>query len=423
MSDAVVMDSTKRVEQTGAIAWVVCLSAGLFFLYEFFQLICFDVINPSLRRDFGLTAVQLSWLSSSYMTANTVFLLPAGWLLDRFSTRTIILVAMSLCLIGTVGFALSHQVILAYFFHFLAGIGNAFCFLACVVLVSRWFPLQRQGLVIGWIVTMAFSGGLLAHAPLAYLNSQVGWRGALGIDAAVGGCILAWLAFILRDKPSESASFLPSSTAGVSRIDYWQTVLPGVYTACMNLPMMVLCALWGSSYLHEVHGVSFLHASYLASLVFLGSMVGCPLLGWLSDRLQRRKPLMLMGVLATGLLSLLLLSAEPLPLPLLALIFFMLGFFTSAQVISYPLVAESQPEHAVGLALGLASVIIMGGGGLGQIAFGALIQSHVGGVHAADHFQYAMVLFPVASGVAFLALMLTRETYCKRLRRGGNGND
>ena len=95
MSDAVVMDSAKRVEQTGYVAWGVCLSAGLFFLYEFFQLICFDVINPSLRRDFGLTAVQLSWLSSAYMTANTLFLLPAGWLLDRFSTRIIILAAMS----------------------------------------------------------------------------------------------------------------------------------------------------------------------------------------------------------------------------------------------------------------------------------------------------------------------------------------
>ena len=423
MSDAVLMDSAKRVEQTGYVAWVVCLSAGLFFLYEFFQLICFDVINPSLRRDFGLTAAQLSWLSSAYMTANTLFLLPAGWLLDRFSTRIIILAAMSLCLIGTVGFSLSHQVVLAYFFHFLAGIGNAFCFLACVVLVSRWFPLQRQGLVIGWIVTMAFTGGLLAHAPLAYLNSQLGWRGALWIDAAVGGCILVWLGFILRDKPPGSAPLLVSPSVGVLCVDYRQTLLPGVYTACMNLPMMVLCALWGSSYLHAVHGVSLLSASYLASLVFLGSMLGCPLLGWLSDRLQRRKPLMVIGVLATGLLSLLLLSSQPLSLQGLAWIFFMLGFFTSAQVISYPLVAESQPEHAVGFALGLASVIIMGGGGLGQIAFGALIQSSVGGAHAADHFQYAMGLFPVASALALLALMLTRETYCQRVRSGGNGND
>jgi len=150
----------------GFMAWLICLSAGLFFFYEFFQLNIFDVINPSLRADFEINALQLSWMSSMYLWADILFLIPAGIILDRYSTYWVIIIAMSVCVLGTLGFALTHSFAWASFFHFLSGIGNAFCFLACVVLVSRWFPPRRQALVIGSIVTMAFLGGMMAHTPL-----------------------------------------------------------------------------------------------------------------------------------------------------------------------------------------------------------------------------------------------------------------
>ena len=193
MSDSIAFDCRKTEIQGSWMAWLVCLSAGLFFLYEFFQLNLFDVINASLREDFHLDAAQLSWLSSAYVCANTLFLLPAGFILDRFSTRRVILLAMLVCVIGTAGFALSSVFAWAFFFHFLAGIGNAFCFLSCIILVSRWFPARRQAFLIGCIVTMAFLGGVLAHTPLAYLTEFYGWRHALLIDAGLGVLIILWL--------------------------------------------------------------------------------------------------------------------------------------------------------------------------------------------------------------------------------------
>lgn len=87
----------------------------------------------------------------------------SGSYFRSFSTRTVILSAMFVCILGTVGFALTDSFILASFCHFLSGIGNAFCFLSCVVLVSHWFPPRRQALVIGSLVTMAFVGGMMAH--------------------------------------------------------------------------------------------------------------------------------------------------------------------------------------------------------------------------------------------------------------------
>lgn len=423
LSEVISLDPEEVLPNKGLMPWVVCLSAGLFFFYEFFQLNIFDVINQPLRQDFHLDATQLSWMSSAYLWADLLFLLPAGIILDRYSTRKVILIAMLICVVGTLGFALTHSFMLATFFHFLSGIGNAFCFLSCIVLVSHWFPPRRQALVIGSLVTMAFLGGMMAHTPFAYLNDYYGWRFSLLVDGIIGAFLLLWIYKIVQDRPAK-AFFLAkkpieSKTKGtfLQVLANSQTWLAGLYTSFLNLPIMVLCALWGASYLQVVHQLPEMTASNIMSLIFIGSIIGCPLVGWLSDNQGRRKPLMIAGALATLLTTIPLLMKISLSAAELSVLFFSLGLFSSAQVISYPLIAESNSSANTGLATSIASTLIMGGGGLGQVLFGFLMQRHAGIAdnYLAADFQYAMWIFPVTAAAALLVVLLTRETYCKRL--------
>ncbi|HHV6080249.1 TPA: MFS transporter [Legionella pneumophila] len=422
MSHSVAVESRTFVPRGDFMAWVVCLSAGLFFLYEFFQLNIFDVINQSLREDFHIDATQLSWMSSTYLWADILFLLPAGLILDRFSTRKVILTAMFVCVVGTIGFAVTESFFLASFFHFLSGIGNAFCFLSCVVLVSHWFPPRRQALVIGSLVTMAFIGGMMAHTPFAYLNDLFGWRRALLIDGVVGAFLILWIYTIVQDRPEESPShkltnegqILSSFMKALSNKQNW---LAGLYTSLLNLPIMVLCALWGASYLQVAHHLPDIAASNVVSLIFMGSVVGCPLVGWLSDTQGRRKPLMIFGAIATLITTIPLFINVVLTQTSLSILFFALGLFTSTQVISYPLVAESNQPENTGAATGIASVIIMGGGGVAQVLFGWLMTHHAGTnvtAYTVSDFQFAMWMFPVAAIAGLVAVLMTRETYCKR---------
>ena len=432
MSDSFSIDCRAEKPCSTWMPWLVCLSAGLFFLYEFFQLNLFDVINQPLRDEFHIDAAQLSWMSSTYVWANVLFLLPAGVILDRCSTRKVILAAMAICVLGTLGFALTTVFSWAAFFHAMTGIGNAFCFLSCVVLISRWFPPRRQALVIGCVVTMAFVGGMMAHTPLAYLCKQYGWRNALLIDGGIGAMIFVWIFFMVKNKPkTQSSTDVASEQSGYASgfrqvLANRQTWLAGIYTSCLNLPIMVLCALWGASYLQEVHQLSAISASNVVSLIFIGSILGCPLAGWLSDSLGRRKPLMLVGAIATLLTAIPLFTGIALSETILSMLFFALGLFTSTQVIAYPLIAESNREENTGVATGMASVIIMGGGGFGQVLFGLLMRQHAG--VATQHygiadFQFAMWMFPIAAVVALVAILLTRETYCERFNRSSDAND
>ena len=422
MPDSFVVDPVRKL-----MAWVVCFSAGLFFFYEFFQLNVFDVINQPLRNDFRIDATQLSWMSSMFLWGNILFLLPAGVILDRYSVRWVILSAMLVCIFGTIGFALTSSFYWASFFHFLSGIGNAFSFLACVVLVSRWFPPRRQALVIGCLVTMAFIGGMMAHTPFSYLTTAYGWRRALLFDGFLGIFLLVWMFCFVKDKPATIKTSIHTNNAATSS-QFFQAVknrqnwLAGIYTCCLNLPIMVICALWGASYLQVVHHMSELASSNIISLIFLGSIVGCPLAGWLSDRSGRRKPWMILGAGFTLLTLLPLMMGWVLSETILGLLCFLLGFFTSTQVISYPFIAESNRSEQVGLATGLASIIIMGGAGVGQLLFGWLMQYHIGllsQTYTTTDFQFAMWMFPMAAMIALLAVLLSRETYCK----DGHAND
>ena len=422
MSQSVAVDSKAAVPRDNFMGWVVCLSAGLFFFYEFFQLNIFDVINQPLRDDFQINATQLSWMSSTYLWADILFLLPAGVILDRFSTRKVILVAMLVCILGTIGFALTDSFLVASFCHFLSGIGNAFCFLSCVVLVSHWFPPRKQALVIGSLVTMAFVGGMMAHTPFAYLNEFLGWRKALLIDGAVGAFLLLWIYWIVRDKPEGSLIKISAArgqaiSGFVQALANSQNWLAGLYTSFLNLPIMVLCALWGASYLQVVHHLPEMAASNVVSLIFMGSVIGCPLAGWLSDLQGRRKPIMIVGAIATLIAMLPLFLNATLSQTTLSIIFFALGLFTSTQVISYPLVAESNAPENTGAATGVASVLIMGGAGVAQVLFGWLIAHHAGAAattYSIADFQWAMWMFPITAVAALVAVIMTRETNCKR---------
>lgn len=421
LSDSFAVDTRSSFSRGTIMPWLVCLSAGLFFFYEFFQLNLFDVINQPLRDEFKIDAAQLSWMSSAYLWADILFLLPAGIILDRFSTRFVILTAMCVCVIGTMGFALTNSFAWASFFHSLTGIGNAFCFLCCVVLVSRWFPPRRQALVIGCVVTMAFIGGMMAHTPLAYLNEHFGWRDALLIDGAIGAAIFVWIYIFVKDKPAEDKTTVTAKQSTspnfLQALINPQTWLAGLYTSCLNLPIMVICALWGASYLQVVHHLPQIAASNTVSMIFIGSILGCPLVGWMSDRSGRRKPLMILGALATLVTVIPLFMGIALSEMVLNIIFFVLGLFTSTQVISYPMIAESNTSSNTGAATAVASVLIMGGGGVGQVLFGWLMQHHAGTttqLYTVADFQFAMWMFPIAAVAALLAVLCTRETYCER---------
>lgn len=411
-------------------SWLVCLSAGLFFFYEFIQMQMFNSISNELMQDFSLNAEQLGYLSATYLYADVIFLFPAGMLLDRFSTRKVILTAMVLCVLGTLFFAMTHSALLAGISHFVAGIGNAFCFLSCIRLASRWFPARQMALIVGLIVTMAMVGGMVAQTPLVALNAWIGWRNALLLNAGLGVVIMGVIWIFVQDFPASYQEHHHEQQKQLQALGFKKGIIAvlrnrqnwycGIYTSFLNLPIMVLGALWGNLYLTAVHHLTALEASKVNSMIFLGTIFGGPLVGWISDRIsQRRMPMIIFAVLSL-IVMLLIIQISNLSYGLLLVLFFALGLFTSSQIIAYPAIAESNTRMLTSTATGLASVLIMGGAAIAQPIFGWLMDMHWAGgmmnntrIYNADAYQSAMLILPAAFIIGLLMSFLMKETHCR----------
>lgn len=415
------------------LAWVVTLTASLFFFYEFIQLNLFNSIDIPLMKDFGIDAVQLGQLASMYFYANAVFIFPAGNLLDRYSTKKLLLFSVAICTIGTFIFGLATDYTVAAFGRFLVGIGAAFCFLGCIRIASRWFPPHQMATVTGVVVVMAMLGGLVAQTPFALLTSYVGsWRISVLIDAVLGIAIFIAIAWIVQDRPPDALYEERIERTQLQSLGLWRCIklaalnpqnwLGGFYTCFMNLPVFLLGALWGIHYLVQVRHLTIVQASYATTLFFVGVIFGSPAFGWFSDKIGRRVLPMALGAIISFVVMIILMVTPNLSLSSIIVLFFLVGFVTSSQVLSYPTIAELNPTYLTSTSVSIASFSIMSSGFVFQPFFGWLMEQNgphevINGVthYTSQDFNYAMMIMPIAFIIALIITVFIRETYCKAI--------
>lgn len=392
----------------------------------------FNAISESLINEFDLSALSLGYLSATFFWANVIFLFSAGVILDRFSVRKILLIAVSLCIVGTFLIALATSAIQIGIFRFITGIGSAFCFLSCIKIASRWFTSHRLAFVIGSVVTMAMIGGLIAQTPFTLLTLKLGWRHSIMIDAAFGLVILSMIAIFVHDFPPglsqkhleehkqlKNLSYLKIIRLGFLKLQNW---LCGIYTCLMNLPIYLLGGLWGILYLENVRHLENTPASLVTSMLFIGTIVGSPLAGWISDHIRLRRLPMIIGAILSLITILIIMLVPHLSFLMLIFLFLILGLVTATQILSYPTVSESNTKIITATSVSVVSIVTISGGAIFQPLFGRLMNWHWNGVLISDHplysgsdYQFAMWLFPITFSIALIASLLVKETHCHRL--------
>jgi MFS family permease len=405
--------------------YIVVFSAALFFLFEYINMNSLDPLNSLLRQSFQVDAFQISNFSAMYFYANVLFLIPAGLLLDRLSTKRLLQIALICCICGNLVFASTHSFAVAKICRFVIGMGSTLVLLAPALLTARWILPNRAGLVMGIVVSFAMLGGSLAQQ-LPYLIDWLGsWRLVIVTIALLGVLFLGIISFFVKDYPT---TFKPvrSHLSLFSRVNFYKNALQtikskqvwlgGFYASLINLTIMIIGALWGASYLETVHNLSAKHASFVVTMIFFGFLIGGPLFGLFSDRIAKRKwPMIMGGVL--NLLCILVILKSDFAYPILAGLFFLLGVFSASQILVFPLIMESVPGNIIASSESLSAVLIMGGGALFQPVFGLLLNhfSQYTSAYTATAFKQAMWLLPITFLIATLLACFMKETHCKRL--------
>jgi len=140
--------------------------------------------------------------------------------------------------------------------------------------------------------------------------------------------------------------------------------------ATMSGPMLTLGALWGTPYLISAYGLERSEAASLVSLLLIGWAISAPLSGRISDRLGRRKPMLVTGSLGLVLLVGLLVILPDLPLAMTISLLVMTGVSGAAMTSTFALVREVMPKHLAGASVGIVNSM--------TVASGAVLQPIVG---------------------------------------------
>jgi sugar phosphate permease len=285
---------------------------------------------------------ELGWSRTMVTSGNAIsklvvgplFGFAAGWIVDRFGPRRLMMAGIVMAGGALVGLGATSLAGAFYFFYFFNALGYV-CGgpLPCQVLVSRWFDRTR-GKVMGIAYLGIGVGGAIVPLLSAWMTARVGWRLSLQL---LGGLIILValpLTYFVKEDPDDDAR-LPAlsvvegkgsrSVGSVSDVarkpqpsvgiaDILRT--PSFYFLALG-SMCSIAAVGGTNQhlkllLSLDRGYSQAEAAGIISLVLTISIVGRLLMGWLADRVPRKFVMLLIyGLVAAAIPLLLVRTAAP----------------------------------------------------------------------------------------------------------------
>ena len=392
------------------VAWLFCL---LFYFMEYAVRSAPSVMLPELTTAFGLNTVGLSSLIGLYYYSYAAFAIVAGASVDRWGAKYTIPAGLLILAVGTAMFAVNVGWI-AGVGRFLQGAGAAFAFVAAVYLAARGLPARYLATAVGITQCLGMLGGAagqfvvapLIHGPLVWQQFWV-YAGAVTLLIAVAMVIVTPREHLSQgSNASIWTTFAPYKTVLTNP----QSYLCGLCGGLLFLPTTVGAMTWGVSFLQEGWHVAYTPAVDRAAAVAIGWVFGCPIVGYVADRIGRRKPVVLGGaaLMLLATLAIFYLPPETFPPYLLG---FLLGFGSGAAMIPYSIIKEVNPDHAKGSATGAMNFLVFVMTALAAPAIGWWMQKLAGGAALTeDVFVTAGSIYVAAIVVAAFLTLFLKET-------------
>jgi MFS family permease len=389
------------------VAVVAWLTTAIYYFYQYALRSAPAVMMPQLSDAFGMTTLAVASLAGLFYYGYSPFSLVAGAAMDRLGPRKIVPLGAATVGVGALLFA-TGQSELASVGRFLQGAGGVFALIGAAYIATTSFPPSRAATLIGATQMFGMAGGSAGQFVVGpIIASGTSWK-TFWIGMGIGGLLISVVLFLLlpKSKPSSSGSGSLKETARSFGVVFRnpQSILCGVIAGLLFIPTTIFDMIWGVRYLQEAHGVDYASAVMRSATVPFGWIIGCPLLGALSDRLGRRKPVIVAGalVLVACLAWILYGPADVFPPYVLGLV---AGVASGAAMLPYTVIKEANPPQMSGTATGVVNFLNFTFSALLGPVFGWVLTAVAGGTPATrEHYQTAFQ--PLLYGVS-LAIILT----------------
>ena len=417
--------------------WSIFAILILTYILVYFHRMAPGVVAEFLMADFQTTGAKLGSLSAIYFFVYALMQIPSGVIADTLGTRTSIVSGNLIAGIGSLAFGLAGSLEMACVGRFLVGLGVSVVFVSIMKSNSVWFPENVFGIMSGLTLLFGNLGSILAAGPLALALSAFLWRtifisiGCLSIALALIGYL------VVRNRPEdlgfESPNVYAAQALAPARSRGWLNNLKSVVMVTRLWPgfwiqfgmvgaLYSFMGLWGVPYLKDVHGLGREHAADHITAMLLCFAIGSLLFGWFSDRIGKRKPLIILSVTTYTVAWVVFMYASWSPGPVGFLLFGVLGFAGSGFVLTFAAAKESAHPELSGMAVSVVNTGCFFGTTLMQPLFGYLADRGWNGtvengirIYSAMDYHRGFTAMLIFAGISLVAGFIIKETACRNV--------
>ena len=381
-----------------------------FFLYVGFCISYIDrsaigLALPSISKDFTLAPTQMGVVISAFFIGYSIMQLPGGWMADKFGSKSVILIALTLWSIFT--FMTGHASSLAglLFLRFVFGLCEGPYAGACYRGIAEYFPRELRPAFATGVLSSNYIGSAIAPIIIVPLILWFGWRGMFQALGCIGLVYVFFYAFFVKQvKPAEEEK---AGAKKGSKKEYflkllhfsiiWKLVVCAFCISCINKGLDA----WMPTYLIAERGINLKAVGYVTPIPFMASFLSTAVCGWIMNKYFDRVEQYMIGICAvmTAVFLYLMYNAETLFWVVVfqcGVYFFKAGILGSAVAIVLKIVT--------GNIAGSATMIVnMGGqvaGFISPVVMGYLVSVFNGSFNAV--FYYLIGAASVCALSAFL---------------------
>jgi MFS family permease len=396
------------------VATFAWLLVAVYYFYQYALRSAPAVMMPQMSEGFGLSALGVASIVSLFYYGYSPFSLVAGAAIDRMGPRRLLPMAAAVVGLGALLFATGNPAA-ASLGRFLRGAGGVFALIGAITIVTKNFPTSVAATLIGATQMFGMAGGSAGQFVVGpMIAGGLSWDD-FWIGMGLLGLLIGVLMLFLLPKEEtvpRPDNWLKNATSALGAVfKNPQSLLCGFISGLLFIPTTIFDMVWGVRYLQEAHGFAYGEAVMRSAMVPLGWIIGCPLLGFVSDRIGRRKPVIIAGALVLlGCLAWILYGrAGVMPAYVTGLV---AGLASGAAMLPYTVIKEANPPEYGGTATGVINFINFTLSALLGPFFAALLHRLSGGAEhlTLAHYQEAFVPLLFGVGIAIALTLLLKET-------------
>lgn len=348
----------KRIQPL--IVWGI---SDIYFILAVTVTIVFGVLSPDLQTQLNLSSAQLGFLGFAFFLSFGITQLLMGSLVDSWGPRMTLTLSACVSAMGLYLLSIAENFNHAFIAQIITGAGLSTSYVGTIYLATMWFSQKYFSLIAG--ITL-----MSANIMSATLISTLALAGSVTINfrvimttLAIASLVISFLLFLIVRKSPNSNQNIVTPT---QKSNFWKDLsklllIPQFWLGTIYFSTTIGVYLAFSSLWNIPDSIAYGHnlktATMMSATLRYGTALGSVLSGFIASYLNRCSIITKFYSIGALLMGVILIYGPIFPVPIVFLVFALLGFFFGGAALGFPLVGQYIPSTLKGTGFGLMAAL------------------------------------------------------------------